>query len=65
MIIEFEKRVESISTQLAEAKVSQPVNEKEISKLEGALAEAEHLYAFYKSQMVGKGRIIPHEYKEG
>lgn len=59
MVIEFEKRIAHYTSEI-ESLVGQG-SELLIEKLKFALEEVEKLYAFYKSQMVGKGRIVPEQ----
>lgn len=63
--LEFKKRIESITMQLSDARVANPVSDKDIARLEGALAEVERLYAFYREQMIQKDQVKSHEYREG
>jgi len=62
MLIQFEKRINYLKDEIVFLE-SSGGSKVQISELIGALNEAESLYAFYKSQMVEKGRILPQEEK--
>lgn len=59
MIIEFEKRIAHYTEEI-NATVGEGASFI-IEKLKFALGEVESLYAFYKAQMVDKGRIVPEQ----
>lgn len=58
MIIEFEKRLNFLKKQIQETR-DRTIDGYDLEGLKGELKATEELYAFYKSQMVDKGRIVP------
>lgn len=65
MMIEFEKRLNALESKLSLAEDKHREAQIEISATQAAITEVEHLYNFYKTQMVATGRVKPEEEKDG
>ena len=63
MLVEFTKRIANLNDAIADREKFN-VNDAMTHRLRGALEECERLKAFYESQMVATGRIVPKDQLE-